>query len=306
MAAAVPRASNPYGGLVQARNGNLYGTTYNGGAYGVGTIFELSFSGALRTLASLDNSPQGAQPYATLIQATNGSLYGTTTQGGAGNAGTVFEITSFGQVVGIDTFCYNCSVGAQPIGGLVQASNGNLYGTTFTAGSGQCGTIFEVTPNGFLTLLHGFAPSDGCKPRAAMTEGADGSLYGTASFGGANGVGSVFKISQQGIFTLLYSFCSQSNCSDGGYPFGSLVLASDGNLYGTTQSYGAFNRGTIFKITSGGQLTTLYSFCAQTGCPDGAYPSTGLVQASDGNFYGTTYEGGASNYGTIFRFSGGH
>lgn len=293
----------PYGGLIQARNGSLYGTTYDGGVDDVGTVFQMSLSGAVTTLASFDNSPQGGQPYGTLIQATNGKLYGTTTQGGSSGAGTVFEVAPSGPIIDIDSFCYNCSQGAQPVGGLVQAGNGNLYGTTFTAGSDQCGTIFEATPDGVFTLLHAFAQTEGCKPRAAMIEGADGNLYGTASFGGANGVGSVFRITPQGSFTLLYSFCSQSNCSDGGYPFGALVRAGDGNFYGTTQSYGAFNRGTIFKLTSSGELTTLYTFCAQSGCPDGAYPSTGLVQASDGDFYGTTYEGGASNNGTVFRLS---
>ena len=142
-------------------------------------------------------------------------------------------------------------------------------------------------------------------------------MYGTTEYGGANRYGTVFKITPSGALTKLYSFCSQSGCADGANPFGPLVQATDGNLYGTTQIGGANTSGcggqgcgTVFKITPSGTLTTLYSFCSQSGCPDGANPYSRLVQATDGNFYGTTVSGGAFTYcgfaggcGTVFKIT---
>ncbi len=134
-------------------------------------------------------------------------------------------------------------------------------------------------------------------------EGTDGNLYGTTVNGGAQNTGEVYKITRSGTLTVLYSFCSQTNCTDGGYPKAALVQATDGNFYGTTSGGGANSQGTVFAITPSGSLTTLYSFCARSGCTDGANPIAGVIQASDGNFYGTTYAGGADNSGTVFKLS---
>jgi uncharacterized repeat protein (TIGR03803 family) len=156
-----------------------------------------------------------------------------------------------------------------------------------------------------LTTLHNFDESDGEQSEGGLVQATDGNLYGTTYNGGANSGGTVFSITPGGTFTLLYSFCLQRNCTDGANPYGGLVQATDGNLYGTTSSGGANEGGTIFKIALTGTLSTLYNFCVQTGCTDGLQPQAGLVQATDGNFYGTTIAGGANGYGTIFQITSG-
>lgn len=292
--------SEPYGGLIQARDGNLYGTTTGGGSHNSGTVFKITTSGTLKLLGSLNYAVDGAIPYAGVVQATNGSFYGTTTEGELGQ-GTVYEITSFGQITAVYNFAAN---GVQPIAPVIQASNGNFYGTAYTDGAFGCGTIFEVTLNGAFTLLHNFTGGDGCFPYGALVQGSDGNLYGTATAGGAhNGfnAGTFFNITPTGTFTLLHVF----DRTDGAGPEGALVQATDGNFYGTTYAGGASGKGTVFKVTPSGTVTTLYSFCPQSGCFDGSNPIAGLVQASNGTFYGTTFSGGSENDGTVFSLSTG-
>src|ERR1022692_4206270 len=200
----------------------------------------------------------------------------------------------------IHRFCSQsgCPDGANPWAGLVQATNGGLYGTTYYGGTNSAGTIFKITPGGTLTTLYSFCPqtncTDGFGPQAGLVQAANGDLYGTNG-GGANSSGAVFKITPSGTLTTLYSFCSQGvypDCTDGDLPIAGLVQAANGDLYGTTLFGGTNgNYGTVFKITPGGTLTTLYSFCSQRNSTDGASPYPGLAQAANGNFYGQT------NYG---------
>src|SRR5271168_3029171 len=155
------------------------------------------------------------------------------------------------------------------------------------------------------TTLHSFDNTDGAFILAGLIQATDGNFYGTAYEGGANcapdGCGTIFKITSGGALTTLYNFCSQSGCSDGYYPEAGLIQASNGDFYGTTTFGGAGGVGTVFKITPGGTLTTLHSFCSQSNCTDGEYPEAGLIQATNGNFYGTTYAGGGANSrGTVF------
>ena len=151
-----------------------------------------------------------------------------------------------------------------------------------------------------LTTLVSLKGSNGANPLfGSLLQGADGNLYGTTSAGGAHSQGTVFKMTRSGILTTLYSFCAQSNCADGSAPYAGLILATDGNFYGTTQSGGANRSGTVFKITPNGVLTTLHSFNSR----DGAMPYAALLQATDGNFYGTTESGGAHLLGTIFKIT---
>jgi uncharacterized repeat protein (TIGR03803 family) len=157
-----------------------------------------------------------------------------------------------------------------------------------------------------------FGNTNGALPYyVSLVQGTDGNFYGTTSLGGINNnSGTVFKITPTGTLTTIYAFCSQSNCTDGQQPYAGLVLGTDGNFYGTTASGGSNDWGTVFKITPTGMLTTLYSFCAQTGCRDGILPFGALLQATDGTFYGTTQNGGDSSYcnegcGTIFGLSMG-
>ncbi len=171
--------------------------------------------------------------------------------------------------------------------------------------------VFKITPTGTLTTLYSFCAQSGCTdgeyPVAGLVQGTDGNFYGTTPEGGANGGGTVFKITPTGTLTTLYSFCAQNNCADGANPAAGLVQATDGNFYGTTYAGGANGYGTVFKITPSGTLTTLYSFCSKGGCADGSYPEAGLVQATDGNLYGTTFaatfDGGANGDGTVFKIT---
>ena len=306
---------NPYAGLIQASDGNLYGTTVDGGATDYGTVFKITPSGTLTTLYSFcyqTSCANGNTPYSGLIQGSDGNFYGTTTYDSSddgGQKGTIFRITPSGAHTTLYHFCSlaGCSDGALP-NELVQGGDGNFYGTTEFGGAGHCaagcGTVFKITPSGTLTTLHVFAGSDGSGPFAGLVQATDGNFYGTTGGGGAsgncsNGCGTVFQITPSGTLTTLYSFCSQANCADGVGPIG-LVQASDGNFYGTTASGGnggIYGLGTVFKITPSGALTTLYSFCSQAGCPDGAAPLAGVIQARDGNFYGTTSEGGPGHCG---------
>jgi uncharacterized repeat protein (TIGR03803 family) len=189
---------------------------------------------------------------------------------------------------------FNLTNGGNPYAALVQGLDGNFYGTSY-ADNGSFGTVFKITPTGALTTLYNFCQqgwptcSDGEAPYSALVETEDGDFYGTTYLGGASQAGTVFSISPSGALTTLHTFTG----TDGGNPYAGLVLGTDGNLYGTTTSDGANGGGTIFKMTPAGVLTTLYNFCAQANCTDGNDPIAGLIQGSDGNFYGTTEYGGA-------------
>ena len=318
----------PFAGLTLATTGSFFGTTQGGGANGYGTVFSITPAGVLTTVYSFcsqSGCADGGYPYAGLFQATNGAFYGTTLIGGHTNGelpeGTAFKITSSGALTTLYEFCQGfstCTDGSAPMAGVIQASDGNFYGTTFTggtkggwpAGLGDNGTVFQLTPGGRLTTLYSFDNSTsyayGSWPRAGLVQGSDGNFYGTTNQRGANGnYGAIFKITTSGSITALYSFCAVSGCTDGANPESPVIQATDGNYYGTTHLGGANNGGTVFRITPGGTLTTLYSFCAQAGCADGQYPYAGLFQATDGNLYGTTYQGGAAGKGTVFSLSVG-
>jgi uncharacterized repeat protein (TIGR03803 family) len=313
-----PDGNNPVASLVLATDGNFYGTTGYGGTGsncpldeftgGCGTVFRITAGGKLTTLysfCSLTNCADGSQPQASLIQATDGSLYGTAEFGGANGKGTVFKITPSGTLTTLYSFCAvgTCDDGAQPTVGLVQATNGDLYGTTHGGGAHNKGTVFKITAGGKLTTLHNFHSIPDGEIPSGLVQASNGNLYGT-TFSGGDGGGTVFSITLGGALTTLYTFCAQSGCPDGANPQHGVVPATDGNLYGTTQGGGVHYGGTVFKITPSGTLTTLYSFCEQSGCSDGEMP-VGLVQATDGNFYGTTYTGGANGDGTVFSLSVG-
>ncbi|HKN00965.1 MAG TPA: choice-of-anchor tandem repeat GloVer-containing protein [Candidatus Binataceae bacterium] len=295
----------PDASLIQGGDGNFYGTTDGagadvGGTNANGTVFKITPSGTLTTLYSFcsqANCTDGAHPEARLIQGSDGNFYGTTRCGGA-----------------------NVHVGADPC-------------WTNPGGMNPGGTVFKITPSGTLTNLYSFCSvvdlsnglcTDGAWPVAGLIQGSDGNFYGTTSAGGANpngvknvpgtpnvpgtgtpnGRGTVFRLTPSGTLTSLYSFCSQADCIDGEKPLARLIQGSDGNFYGTTESGGGAKRGgTVFKITPSGTLTTLYSFCSQADCTDGASPN-GVIQGGDGNFYGTTTDGGANRIGgTVFKIT---
>jgi uncharacterized repeat protein (TIGR03803 family) len=300
---------NPEAMLAQGANGDFYGTTFAGGRLGVGTVFKLAEDGKLTTLHSFAGGADGRSPSAGLVLASDGDFYGTTAGAisytGANSAGTIFRITQGGTLTTLYHFCSQggkrCTDGESPYTGLVQGTNGDLYGTTSYGGANGLGTIFGITLSGTLTTLYSFCfpgCAGGSGTLAALVEGTDGDLYGT-------GIGTVFKITPAGTYSTLLNF-GQAIPS-----YGALVLGTDGNFYGTTLLGGGgacgstLGCGFVFDTTSSGTLTQLYDFCPQTGCLDGYSPLAGLVQATDGNFYGVTYYGGANNYGTIFSLSTG-
>jgi uncharacterized repeat protein (TIGR03803 family) len=253
----------------------------------------------LTTLHSFAASAtDGGSPEGALIQGADGNFYGTTYQGGTFRFGTVFRMTADGAMTVLHPFAGGSADGAHPRAGLVEAADGNFYGTTLGGGGSEMGTVFRMTPAGAVTILHAFAGGADGRGPVGLIEGRDGNLYGTASGGGASNDGTVFRMTLTGSITVLHAFAGNP---DGAEPFAALVEASDGNFDGTTFLGGAFNDGTVFRMTPAGSVTVLHSFAR--GAPDGGLPMGALIQARDGNFYGTTFNGGTSERGTVFRMT---
>jgi uncharacterized repeat protein (TIGR03803 family) len=253
----------------------------------------------------------GAWPtYMSLIQGIDGNYYGVTKIGGTNGSGNIFRLTATGRVTSLYSFCGtppNCSDGAFPEGGLVLGIDGSLYGTTSWGGNGPpceagagCGTVFKLSPSRQLTSLYEFANSDGESPMGNLTFATNGSIYGTTESGPNEGT--IYRMSEAGELTTLHIFDGY----DGATPYAGLVEATDGTLYGTTDFGGAYDYGTVFRISRNGKLSRVYSFCSQPSCADGAEPEAGLIQANDGSLYGTT-SGGIGGYevgpGTVFRIT---
>jgi uncharacterized repeat protein (TIGR03803 family) len=302
-------ASPYFTSLIQGTNGNIYGTAPGGGTYDNGTIFQMTPAGVLTNVYSFcfrTNCLDGSGPQGALVE-SGGDLYGTTYGGGAHLFGTVFKTTLAGKMTTLHSFA-GTTDGAYPEAGLV-SYNGDFYGTTTRGGAHGGGAVFEITPGGKVTTLYSFCSLTDCADGADPTGGliqVGGNFYGTTSSSGANGNGgTVFEITPEGTLTTLYSFCSQTKCTDGASPYGSGLIQVGGNYYGATAYGGAKNGGTVLELTPGGMLTTLYTFCSQTNCTDGAIPYGGIIQATDGNFYGTTCCGGANNGGTVFKLTPG-
>ncbi len=322
--------ASPSAPLVQNASGSFFGTTKLGGADNAGTVFQINTSGtttALYSFCSQTSCTDGESPEAGLVQGPNGNYYGTTNWGGAGvgsecfngsiGCGTIFEITTSGAQTVIYSFCSqtNCGDGSLPRS-LTLGTDGNFYGTTGLGGTGGAGTFFQISPSsGKFVVLHQFQQgTDGSVPNGIIL-GTDGSFYGTTRTGGSAGQGTAFKITPAGVLTVLHAFCSQASCTDGQRPEAGLVQGTDGNLYGTTVAGGAYQNcvggcGTIFNLTQAGQLTTLYSFCSLSTCPDGQNPTAPLLQHTNGSFYGTTYGGGPGcisyeGCATVFNLSMG-
>jgi len=310
----------PYAGLIVDHAGNLYGTTYRGGTYNVGTVFELSRNGNVgwtqKVLHSFNNNGvDGMYPYAGLIFDSAGNLYTTTQNGGIYYGGTVVKLSPSQGGGWTETVLHNFNPsttdGFNPLAGLIVDRAGNLYGTTSGGGSGTspAGTVFELSPSGSVgwteKVLHNFNNNgtDGAHPFSGLVLDGSGNLYGTTTSGGSNGDGVVFELSPNGsggwTEMLLHSF----NGTDGGYPGAALIFDGSGNLYGTTENGGANNFGTVFELSpngSGGWTETLLHSFNFNGS-DGVYPYAGVIFDAAGNLYGTTWEGGTYVYGTVFE-----
>jgi len=286
--------SNP-GIIAQGRDGNMYSTTVNGGTNNLGTIFKITPAGNVTVIYNADET-HGYTLSSGLTLGTDGNFYGAAFYGGTAGCGTIFKITPTGTL----TTLYNFTCGKDglyPAAPPIQGTDGNWYGTT-QGDFSSYGTLYKLTPSGKLTVLYTFVgPQGSDQPKAPLVQGTDGNFYGTTALGGKSNQGIVFKITPSGKFKVLYNFES----THGSTSFSPLIQGSDGNFYGTTSSGGSAGAGIAFKITSSGKLTVLHNFSFSSG-PAVLY--AGLVQATDGLFYGNTYQGGTMGDGTFFRMSG--
>lgn len=345
--------ARPNAALIQGTDGNFYGTTGYGGSacqpLGCGTVFQMTTEGTIRILHAFTGGPDGANPAGPLVQAADGYFYGTTFGGGdtsrcfGNGCGTVFRMTPAGTLTTLHVFTGGPEDGGIPTG-LLEATDGTFYGMTTRGGDltcgapNGCGTVFQMAPDGRITVLHAFAgDTDGAVPSEALIEATDENFYGTTSFGGAGctapsqwgGCGTVFRMTPDGAVTILYAF---TGGFDGKNPHAALLEADDpgqaavgggrkrrcrprddctpssqpGSLWGTTQFGGVpcfrdIGCGTVFQLTPDGTFTTVHLFSAAGG---GAHPVAPLIQASDGNIYGTAPTSPfRDQFGAIFQIA---
>ena len=283
----------PVGALTAGPGGYFYGTTQFGGYYGEGEAFVITPTGALTVLFDFGGD-YGAEPVTSLTLGTDGNFYGTTQYGGYYDDGTVFQMTPNGSLNVL--YDFGGDDGASPEAALVLGTDGNFYGTTTDGGLYGNGTVFEISTAGALTVLHDFQGDEGASPIGALVQLPDGTFYGTASVGGADGYGTVFQITTAGTFTKLHDF----DGADGSDPQAALVAAGDGNFYGTTYYGGLNDEGTVYEMNPAtGEFASLLSFSRSAG----QYPGGPLLLATDGALYGTTFAGGPSDDGVVFRDS---
>ena len=331
--------NQPESGVVMDGAGNLYGTTFYGGTASgaTGVVYELTPNAERthwrsRTLYTfVDQSPNGAYPWAAPILDTSGNLYGTTLGGGALNGGVVYELVPNSAKSG-RTLRVLASLGVYPNGGLTYqgAATGvpfdgtsPLYGTTEFGGSNNNGTVYQLTLSGDawnLTTLYTFCNAlanclDGSRPAAAVTLDANGHVFSTTSAGGQSNQGVAYELVETGgtwALTDVHDFCRSKKCHDGANPSNALVSDAVGNFYGTASHGGANkNGGLVFKLTPDGTYTPVYNFCSLRSCADGALPQTDLLMVSGGTLYGVTTNGGGNNIdvqfaggGTVFALNG--
>ena len=291
--------------LSQARDGDLYSTIQNDGTHNVGTVYKMTTAGALTTVynfCSLTSCADGSYPFGGVTLGFDGNFYGTTQGGGTHGAGSVFKVTPTGTLTTLWNFA-NGTDDSAPIYTTVQGQDGNTYGVSEEQYVGQNGAFFKVSAAGVFKVLKDFAYTNGSSPNLP-TQGTDGNFYGTTQGGGdpTCKCGVVYKATATGAVTVLHTFKGYPN--DGNRPLGILVQGTDGNFYGTTYHGGTTNNnGTVFKITPTGAYTLLYSFNYGNGNFDAQLPLAGLTLGTDGNFYGTTGNGGTKNAGAIFKIT---
>ena len=307
-----------------ASGNNQYGTTDNGGTMGEGNIYVVNGAGAVKSLYSFSGGNDGAFPSGRLTQFTDGNYYGTTSAGGKFGYGTIFKVSTSGAFSAIYSFTGQAD-GASPGAGLSLLVNLNgkanvghrggmadvvtraramnsqyvsnyLYGTTTAGGANNNGTIFRITSSGAFTTLHSFTTAEGASPQAKLSTDLNGNLYGTTSVGASGNAGTAFVLAQGSTTPkILWTFGGAT----GSQPLGQILVAFDGNLYGTTSTDGAFGYGTIYKITSKGVFSDIHDF----NFTDGASSNGGLVDGGNGTLYGATSDGGIGD-GVLFSIAG--
>ncbi len=291
--------TNPRGHLVQGKDSAFYGMTYGGGSFGYGTIFKITSAGTFTVLRHLNRPTDGGQSYSSLVEGSDGNLYGIAYSGGTFGYGTIFKITK----AGVFTVLRNLNStadGSYPQGDLVQGTDGNLYGSCYSGGTFGNGTIFKITKAGVYTVLrHLAAATDGGNPYGNLYQNSDGVLYGMNRTGGGSTAGTAFKITTAGTFTVLHSFVP---ATEGGTANGGFIKSTDGNFYAVTSSGGTYGGGTAFRMTSAGTVTVLAHF---NGAKNGNIPQESLVKGRDSAYYGTNSGGGTYGHGTIFKICAG-
>jgi uncharacterized repeat protein (TIGR03803 family) len=305
--------ANPFAAPILGTDGNLYGTAQYGGdtadcSNGCGTVYQLTLGGTLTTLHTFDGS-DGQQPQGGVTAGNDGNFYGNTLYGGSFDWGTLFKISPGGAFTSLHSFAHTHSDGATPYTPPIQATDGNFYGVTYGGGGHGAGVAYKMTSTGVLRSIYAFCSlpgcADGADPLGALAQGANGNLYGATAQGATHGI--LFELTRTGTLSILHTF----DGGDGGAALAQFTLGNDGVFYGTTSEGGAGTAcsggcGTLFSVTQSGTFTSLYSFCTESGCPDGYAPQDGpLLQETNGKFYGTTPAGGANNVGTVFSFDMG-
>ena len=315
IAGDVPGA-NPVAELVNDGAGNLWGTTSAGGALNFGIVFKVNATSKVFTKITEFTGSNGRSPTGCLVYEASGFLWGTTSEGGSEQGGTIFKINAAtGALTTVVHFTGTSGafLGDGPSTGLTPDGAGFLWGTTYEGGGSNLGTVFKIKPAdgsflhiASLTGTEGAFKGDG--PAHSLTADSDGFLWGTTEFGGSEGLGTVFKINRtDGSFTTVAEFTGPFGDLVGAGPQCSLIQDPVGAWYGTTESGGVGNRGTIFKISPDGTFRTIGGFTGSLGAVPGAKPRGGLMRHSDGHLYGTTSGGGAlstfipAGNGQIFR-----
>jgi uncharacterized repeat protein (TIGR03803 family) len=295
----------PEEGLIMDSQGNLFGVTEAGGAYGdggYGTVFRLSPGGSETILHSFGKNPNdGMAPSGFLAIDKQGNIYGTTNGGGKYGYGTAFRISPDGAETIIHTFNNKSGDGYYP-GGLAIDRLGNLYGTCSAGGSAGNGTVFEINNKGGYTTLYNFGTNsaDGTSPIGPVILNSRGDLFGVTFLGGLYNSGVLYALKPGSPWTerIIYTFGASS--TDAALPWGPLIVDAQGNFYSESEEGGAYTFGTVFKITPAGTETILYNF---TNGSDGGFPNSGLLRDSSGNFYGTDISGGSHNNGAIYKIT---
>jgi uncharacterized repeat protein (TIGR03803 family) len=297
----------PFDSVIEDGAGNLYGTTFDGGAYGTGNVFKLDASGVETSLYSFSpgqsGNADGCYPYAKLLRDQTGNLYGTASNCGASGFGMIFKIDPSGNEIVLHNFSGGVSDGGSPYGGLIMDAAGNLYGTTARGGSASTGVLYKLSPKGKLTILHSFNGGnyDGCAPVGTPLMDKAGNLYGTTPGCGSFHSGAAWKVGRDGTETVLHNFAG--GASDGAVPSDAgLIFDADGNLYGVTSGGGVSNYGTVYQLAQDGTLTLLHVFRALSSEFGAQDPQGSLIMDSNGNLYGTTVLGGSGGgNGTVWK-----